>query len=586
MTVTAITNFAGMIPIKDRSLLPDNAAAYCRDVWLYKGTLQGLNQKNPVYTAQDPSIQSVYRIPIGDAPEPNFPASLWLEFEDPFMSVARAPMAEDQYNRYYFFSSQDNTPPTYNPLARIKAGNNPYILGVPAPGTAPDVTNSGGTQTAQEVRAYVYTWSTEFDEEGPPSPPTTVEGTLDGVWRVRVYQPQPSDNLHRSLKWVNIYRTVTDATGTATYYRLAQLPLSQVWFRDNFNDGDASAGLVLPSLGLGGGPWTAPPADLQGVVVMANGILAGFSNDKEIWFCEAYAPHAWPSGYALTVDSPIVALAAVGSSLVVLTESTPWMATGVTPGTMTIGKITSKEPCISRGSVMAVGEGVYYASPNGLILVNMMGTMNVTQAFMSKKDWTAVNPYNLHASKYATAYVAFTPDTEQVETGFIIDVLNPNVAFSWLSFKQGMVTNVYSDEFSGSTFILCNGEVFEWNSGDETAQVPYVWKSKQFMFPYAQDYVGGKIYFEIPDSLNISPKPSGATRNTDQNQSFNPNNQYLLLRAYADERLVMVREIQTNGEQFLLPSGFKATYWQFELEGQVNVKNLQLATSIKELQQV
>src|SRR4029077_3521031 len=109
-------------------------------------------------------------------------------------------------------------------------------------------------------------------------------------------------------------------------------------------------------------------ADLQGVVMMANGIAAGWSNEREVWFSAAYLPHAWPASYALTVDYPIVGLTANGASLNILCEGAPFIATGVTPDTMTIGRISSNEPCISRGSIVGSGEGAYYASPNGLIL--------------------------------------------------------------------------------------------------------------------------------------------------------------------------------------------------------------------------
>ena len=57
--------------------------------------------------------------------------------------------------------------------------------------------------------------------------------------------------------------------------------------------------------------------------MMANGIAAGFTNEREVWFSAAYLPHAWPPQYALTVDYPIVGLTANGTSLNIMTEGRP-----------------------------------------------------------------------------------------------------------------------------------------------------------------------------------------------------------------------------------------------------------------------
>lgn len=59
-----------------------------------------------------------------------------------------------------------------------------------------------------------------------------------------------------------------------------------------------------------------------------------------------------------------------------------------------------------------------------------------------------------------------------------------------------------------------------------------------------------------------------------------------LVRVYANDRLVMTRDFGESGEQWRMPSGFKADYWQFEIETGVEVFSLQAATSPTELQTV
>ena len=65
---------------------------------------------------------------------------------------------------------------------------------------------------------------------------------------------------------------------------------------------------------------------------------------------------------------------------------------------MTIGKISANEPCISRGSIVSSGEGAFYASPNGVQLLNTGSTNNVTQGVYEKEFH-----YSLLPSKWASA---------------------------------------------------------------------------------------------------------------------------------------------------------------------------------------
>ena len=47
--------------------------------------------------------------------------------------------------------------------------------------------------------------------------------------------------------------------------------------------------------------------------------------------------------------------------------------------------------------------------------------------------------------------------------------------------------------------------------------------------------------------------------------------------------LVDCREITRSGGLLRIVSGFKAEQWQWEIMARVNVSNIQLATSVKEL---
>lgn len=570
-----------MTPLRDPSLLDDNYSQYCVNAFLYKGTVRGFRENNPVFKCKLETTTAVYRIPNKDTVKPDFLNSLWLEFDDEYISVLRSPVIEDKFKRYYFFPSTGS--PYFNTLENLQNGAPGYLLGVPVPETAPTVEGPVGSD---EARSYGYTWVNQFGEEGQLSPTTTLIGPAIGDYILGLTPPLPSDLEDRALASINIYRTVTDTSGNAEFFLLANVPITQTTFADTVPDNVLANNLQLPSAG-----YSLPPVDLQGVVQMANGIMAGWSNEKEVWFSDPYIPHSWPSGYAVNVDAPIVGLAAVGSSLAILTEGSPWMATGITPSTITFGKIAANEPCISRGSIVAAGEGIYYASPNGLQLVNTSGTTSATQSIFQKEDWIGTNPYIFAAGKYSQAYVALLKGSANFENGIVIDhgayslvTLYPaklNTPFTYLNLP-GPLTNIYNDELSGQVFFLAGGLVYQWNPETATSLLPYVWRSKDYRFPFDDQFSCGTVYFAIPPTVTI-PTPESKTRNTNQDQVYDPETQYLLMRVFADGRQVLVREIQVSGEVFKVPSGFKATYWSFQFEGIVTVRYAEFATSVKEL---
>jgi len=457
---------------------------------------------------------------------------------------------------------------------------------------------AGGVQTGDtiqfltslpETRGYVYTYVNDFSEEGQPSPATVASGDGTGTWIVVIPKPPTGYNTGRAMNpgHYRLYRTVTDSAGNATYFQVTEVPINPtgtVTIHDSASDASITGNLVLNTIG-----FAPPPTGLQGVVMMANGIAAGFANEREVWFSAAYLPHAWPPQYALTVDYPIVGLTANGTSLNIMTEGSPFIATGVTPDTMTIGKITANEPCISRGSIVAAGEGAYYASPNGIQLLNTGGTTNITLEIYEKEFHYALLPPQWAAGKYGSSYAGFikgapipSPDGPGY-FGFVIDNAVANVPFTYLRFPITLI-NCYSDELSGQLFnLMSNGTVMVWNppvgTVGTTTLRSWQWKTKKFRFTAPQQFKAFLTLFDVPPEVTITPGP----RNTDQSQVFNPATQYMICRVYADGNQILVREIQKSGEVLLITNGFKAELWEFQFEGVIAMRFFKVASSVKEL---
>lgn len=572
--------FGGMIPAVDDQLIPDSAAVDAQNCWLYSGALNGLPTPQ-VLKALTPGTQRAYRIPASYTNPRYLFDSTWLEFTNPDTDVIRAPVFGDTYDRYYWANS--GTPPEYNTRARIDNGDDPWLLGVPEPATGMTVTPSGGSGSTVS-RSYVYTYVTAYGEEGPPSVPTLQSGKVDDTWALAsIDAPASTDDGgvgdDRNITHKRIYRTVTSSGGVATFFFVAEITAATVTYNDTALDSTITQNEQLQSTN-----WTGPPTDLQGFVVMPNGIVASWRSN-EIWFSEPYRPHAWPAAYVQTVEYPIVGLGIVNQTLVVCTQGFPLTASGVHPSSITTSKLTSFEACLSRGSIISAPEGVYYASPNGLVLVSPGKIENATRNLITKDKWqqlTANSP--LRAARLGTAYYAFgtiqagvfeegvfqedafsQDNYEAAFLGALIDPANERIAYTVLTCEEPM-GNVYNDPWSGELFRIIDDNV-EWlNQSQSDVQVdPYLWKSKSFQSNAKENFSAMRVFFQNPSGFESDLGT---------------------IKVYADGVLVVTHTLTTSGALMRIPSGFKADFWQFQIEGRVKVLSVQMGTSIKELRSV
>lgn len=590
MVAVSIPTFGGMVPALDDRKLPDTAATHAENIWVYGGSLTGIRKPRKLRNVPV-GTQKSFRIPrdLRDT-QRIFNDSLWLDFQNPNTDVIRAPTFGDVHDRYYWAS--DNFPPMYNTRQRIEQALPPLRLGIPEPLAAPTVTPPGSGGTAIS-RVYVVTYVSEYGEESAPSPPALVTGPNVAGWTVGMPSPTADQNLNRRITKKRLYRTITSSSGTATFFMVGEYPVATASITDNVLDTALSANAQLESFA-----WTPPPEDLQGFTQMPNGIIASW-RDNELWFSEPYRPHAWPAAYVLTVPYPIVGLGIVGQTLVVCTAGFPITASGVSPAYITTSNLTTFEPCTSRQSILSTPEGVYYSSPNGLVLVNPGIAENITRELVTVDRWQSLAPALFKAGRYGTAYYAFGALTGDVfadafsnaafvdidysgaQRGVMIDPKDIRVGFTFVM-HPFPVAGVMNDQWSGELMIIWNNELHWIDSAQQDPVVtPYKWRSKEFHGPLLKNLGAVKVYYTIPRN---TPEQS-PVRNVAPDQTL-AEGQHLLLRIYADGKLVVTREVRESGELLRIPSGFKADFWQLELEGRVNVVAAHMASTAKELRNV
>jgi hypothetical protein len=463
---------------------------------------------------------------------------------------------------------------------------------------------NGTSSALLEARSYVYTYVTEYDEESAPSPATVLTGWSNGTWTVSLFTPPPDQmGVTRNIKFTRIYRTVTAQTGATTYFFVAEVPVTDATYVDVITDDIVVTNLLLQSQ-----LWTPPPENLQGILSMPNGMAVGW-RDNEIWFCEPYRPHAWPSSYVLTTEYPIVGLGVTGNTVVACTNGAPYLASGVSPGSMSATKIAHSEPCHSRGSILGNNDGVYYCSRNGLILVTQHGSVtNTSELWITREKWQQLTPQkNVRAIFLASSYFAMgcvrNGDVSVAQRGFTIELNAADaqsfsiwpqpgghrIGFNKLSGPNGFdVDNVLVDAWSGSGLLVQNGGVY-WYDFEDQAPVmqTYVWKSKLFQQKSKKNLEAMRIWFSIPAGTPaLNPERLEADTDDPIWESL-PADRYGFIRVYAGPGvLVTTREIRVPQEILRILSGFKYETWQFEVEARVPISNIQIGTSVKALAQL
>lgn len=539
MSVIKITAFNGMTPRTDARLLEPNAAQLAVNAKLQNGTIKPY--KVPGQTAalsKAGTIKTIYRFGesvVGDA-------NYWFHWTTD-VNVVKGPLSDDAFERTYF--TGDGAPKMTTNAIALTGGTaypmNSYTLGVPSPVNAPVASVTGTGAGTAESRVYVYTYVSALGEEGTPSPVSNIVSvTVGQTVTLSDLSTAPTGAYNVGSK--RIYRAVAGSGGT-DYLFVSEIPVANTTFTDTTLA--ASLGEVIPSK-----TWEMPDANMQGLTLMANGIMAGFVG-KDVCFSEPFVPHAWPSEYRLQTDFPIVGIAAFGAALFVGTTGNPYIINGIDPAQMTMVKGEFRQACVSKRSIVDMGNGVIYASPDGLCVVDGSGVQVITKGIMTKDDWQAYKPESITATHLDGRYWAFF-DTGTRQGALVLD-MSGDGAQLWETDQYA--TAAYNDIKTDGLYLAIGSNVKKWDSG--ATDLTYTWKSKVFVAPRPENMGAGQVF---ADAYPVT------------------------FKLYADGALKHTQTV-TNDRPFKLPSGYKAKDTQVEITGTAPVSSMFVATTVKELTQ-
>lgn len=490
MTSLVINRFGGMMPRYGVQQIPDTAASFVENAILLSGELRGLHTRQRVIDLRDVPypIARIYRAQYRTG------GASWVTFPDETVDMVKGPLVNDAFDRYYITSENDK--PRMNTLARLANGDPSFLLGIPAPFAKPTVLpDDSGEASTDVTRAYVYTFVSAYGEEGKPSEATVEVGKDDDVWQITGMDVVVPDAAERNITHKNIYRTVTSAGGGVAFHFVDQIPLAQSSYNDSLTTDEVGTNSVITCLN-----HDQPPEDLIGVVAHPNGFLVGF-NGRDVYFSKPYLPHAWPIDYILSTVDPIRGLGIFSTSVVVATDGSPYVASGIRPDGMTFTKAQTAEPCIAgRRSIVSMPFGVYYPTDDGLFLIGPQGFTLATTKLITKREWQRdFSPWSLQGVRWQNQYVGFY----DFENGLMFDPSEPNAALVRLG-SVWKYSVIQQDPFSGAVWQVLDNIVYEWNPAFGVPTT-YRWVSKEYVTPKPVNF--GACKFE--GGIISAPPPGG-----------------------------------------------------------------------------
>ncbi|ECO0851925.1 hypothetical protein AA073_21780 [Salmonella enterica subsp. enterica serovar Newport] len=490
-----ITTMRGEMPRVLPHMLPDGFSVLSNNCHFRFGVITPVNddEKSGVTFGIKPETIFQYR------------QDKWFTWSG-IVDAVRSPVAQDPYGRVYY---TDGKYPKFTSAQIATSGAGPYPansyrLGVPAPGSAimctvlnPPPVEGADEDDAKddETRFYTQTFVTAYGEEGPPGP-ESMEVTVKKGGSVNLtMQPPPLQNSNITRR--RIYRSVSGG-GNADFLLVTELDAGVLSFHDD---------LLAEQLGpvLETEHYVMPPDNMTGLCMMANGIAAGFAGN-EVMFSEAFLPYAWPDAYRQTTAEDIVAIASIGTALVVATKGEPYLFSGVSPANISGAKLPLTQACVSRQSMVVMDGFVLYAGTNGLVSVDGSGNAVIaTEKIISPEQWREMfNPSSINAYQYRGEYVARYTKKDGSQAVFIFNPQDMDIRHMSTTFDTA-----YNDTATDTLYLVKERELFV--SQGANVPLPLLWRSKTFIAQDNTSFSCLRIKAPYPERIGIAVFADGET---------------------------------------------------------------------------
>ena len=646
--------FGGLYPRTAARLLPDGAAADAANVNLTSGEIRPIKYSARSFAATNPI--TTYRA-VNELTDEEKWRTWTIDID-----IAKVPLSVDVEGRYCWSGDGEPRFTTYTNYTTVASD---LALGVPTPTTAVSVSHAGGTGTAA-TRFYRYTFVTALGEESAPSPVSAeVTGRVDGTWSIgstTAMQAFPANtgsgtatysapsttftNSASALHWLRagdqvvinsvtldvvsvpttssftvtgnysaytswarkaywnttgMYRRLYRTTGSTGTYQLVADNITATTYSDTLTDAQIEGDDLISD------GWVPPPAGLRGLGFLPSGAAFGFVNNL-LCFSEPYQAHAWPIAYQLGADYPIVQTRSYGTVVVAATHANPYMADGVEPATAALQKVNTIWPCLAKRSMVAVGDGVLYATSFGLAYIGQAGPSIFTKDFYTEVEWKLLNPESMiSALSENRVFIRYQP-TSQVPAILLFKLLEQGAPLTTSSVQCDAL---YADPNDGEAYYLVSDGVYKFDS-ESGLRIPYSWTSKTYELPMPINWGAAKVAIKRVLSLaDENAILAALATNTASNVTIvatyggstgiprgnvngwyvnykavgmgpatydvsTPETEYVTLNLYYDDELAVSHLVQDT-ETFKLPAGTLADMFRIQLLGTAQVLYVKMA---------
>ena len=370
------------------------------------------------------------------------------------------------------------------------------------------------------------------------------------------------------------------------------------------------AGNTISTAELATLDWIMPPTDMKGILMMPNGITAAFSGNQ-LLFSPPYVPYAWPLKYRQTTDFDIVGIAIGGGSMLVVgTKGTPYKVTGIDPANMSMDQVNEPWVCLSKRSMVRMSFGAMFAVPQGLAVIGPGIEEVVTKDLFTQKEWKTLNPSSLYAAHFAGRYIAsYGPGGGAPRQVIAIDKSEPA---SYTTFNAN-VDVFYGDQTTGNLYAVMQDSIYLWD-GDIGQPMSADWFSREFVFPKPLNLGAAKVDTRftmtaeqiaaaqvastaqlVANAALIAALSTGGSLNASSVHGLSVNGskikalpsvtfESLVFQLYIDGAAKFSKAL-TDSKPFRLPAGYKSDNAAVRVSGNMQVKSIVFAETMKGLEQ-
>lgn len=506
----------------------------------------------------------------------------------------------------YTFYSDNNEESSPSPASTLTTGKVDGSWAISGMDTAPA---NSGTITAISKTATTVTLTLSANHYLRQYDLTTISGVvgmtdINGAWQVAAVPANNQITINlttaqtytsggawsRAVPWGNckkrLYRT---SSGVKADFQLVAIDITGTTYTDTLTD------LQIPGDSIVSEGWVPPPPNMIGMITMSNGVLAGFY-DNTVCMSEPYQPHAWPTAYRRKMTSTIVGIASFDTNIGVATVGNPVVLTGSDPDQMIPVKHNKSLPCLSRASVCGVGDGVIYASKNGLVKMDISDAGMFTSVLFGPEEWNRLVP--------STTKLAFDGTKIYLSTESGVVYIFNTVEGGALTTTNQVVDGMYADETTGDLFFALAKKVYVLESFT-SAPLTTDWWSRENVLPFPVNF--GAVKIEIDSNYAIDAAAAILQEQADAIASnvtkistiggrgglgarvvnAQPINGSFLdpiptstvsvsFSLYAKEQLIYTGVLQ-NGVIARLPAGYKSDTFSVRLQANTQVKAVTLA---------